>query len=268
MKSIVFGSAEALSAAVKEADDFLYMDKRQRRDSVCKAAAVQRAAADDDVAANETNQLTGLYFSQSFFRKVDSFVKQTDPSQYCLAAIDIKNFWLFNKWYTRKEGDRLLTEIGRMLRDVQNRCGGVAGYLGGDNFAILLPDDRALIEAVQADIQRVIRLLGKSYGFLPVVGVYHLSRKVLPAINMFDCAVIAQNTITDKSRTFIHDFDISMAEVREKEMVIISEMKEALDRKEFVFFLQPQYDIEQNRIVGAEALVRWNHPQRGLIVPG
>lgn len=57
--------------------------------------------------------------SHVFFRNADSYIKKVNAADFCMVAIDIVNFKLFNKWYGRSEGDKLLAEIGRLLREIQ-----------------------------------------------------------------------------------------------------------------------------------------------------
>ena len=83
------------------------------------------------------NALTGLYFEQAFFEEVENFLKKADKKTYCMMAIDVEHFRLYNQLHGMDEGDNLLRFIADMLRAYRATQGGIIGYLGGDNFALV-----------------------------------------------------------------------------------------------------------------------------------
>ena len=83
------------------------------------------------------NPLTGLYFSHAFFHKADEFLQQMEPEDYCMVAIDLEHFRLFNKIYGREQGDSLLVKQAELLKEYRKKYGGVIGFPGGDKFALL-----------------------------------------------------------------------------------------------------------------------------------
>lgn len=91
----------------------------------------------------EKNKLTGLFARNPFFTQTETFlrVNETAAGKYCLVAIDIEHFKLFNEWYGQVAGDKLLREIGAHLNKMRQEFGGIAGYMGGDDFVIVLPND-------------------------------------------------------------------------------------------------------------------------------
>ena len=72
-------------------------------------------------------------------------VNETTAGKYCLVAVDIEHFKLFNEWYCQVAGDKLLREIGAHLNKMRQEFGGIAGYMGGDDFVIVLPNDEMCI---------------------------------------------------------------------------------------------------------------------------
>lgn len=93
--------------------------------------------------SNSIDYLTGLYRKNIFLQKASEFLKHSGDKPYCLMAIDIEHFKLFNEWYGQKAGDQFLIDIGSHLKNAQNEHGGIAGYMGDDDFCIILPDDHA-----------------------------------------------------------------------------------------------------------------------------
>lgn len=220
------------------------------------------------VSENGVSLLTGLYEDSEFFKKAAEFLRRGAVGEYCMAAIDIEHFRLFNKWYGRDEGDRFLAGIGAVLKSVQDRGEGVAGYLGCDDFAALLPNRPELFDELITRIMAGVRHLGNSTGFRPAIGVYVIRETRIGMVTMYDRAAIAQTHVMGNFVSRVCYYNDSMVEKLEEELLLVSEVKRALENREFTFYAQPQCDITTGKIVGAESLVRWKHPSKGLIAPG
>ena len=215
----------------------------------------------------EINSLTGLYYNHSFFQQVDEKMGKLENGTYCLVAIDIEHFRLFNKLYGREEGDKLLMYIAECVKKVQDKHDGVAGYLGGDNFALLMPNNPALLQMMYGQILKGVRKMN-TIGFLPGLGVYEIVDTTMAAVVMYDRATIALSHIIGNHTKRTCMYNDSMVEDMEEELDLLSEIQVGLEYDEFTFFVQPQCDIFTGKIVGAEALVRWKHRSKGMIPPG
>ncbi len=217
----------------------------------------------------EVNLLTGLHYDKSFFEKVIEFFEENSPKDYCMTAIDIEHFRLFNKLYGRDEGDKLLKNIGALLSDFCEENDSVAGYLGGDNFAILMPYDEVLLRKVRHGMNRVIKEWNNTVGFLPAIGIYKINENdEIRPMAMYDRATVATSHVIGNyaNRTCVYTPD--MDEKLEEEIRLLSDVQRALAEDEFTFYVQPQCDISTGKIVGGESLVRWNHKTKGMISPG
>lgn len=223
---------------------------------------------DDALYEELLNPLTGLYKRGAFFQKGEEFLDEAADGRYCLVAIDIEHFKLFNDWYGQKEGDKLLVDIGRRLLQLQQEGKGVAGYIGGDDFAILMPDDAEEIRTIQASLTEYVKAYGENAGFLPTFGVYEIEEREHSLSAMYDRAVIAANSIKGNYAQRICYYDRRMKQRMEEDHLLLSEVQRGMENGEFVFYTQPKCDLSTGRIVGLEALVRWNHSVRGVISPG
>ncbi len=212
--------------------------------------------------------LTGLFSEQTFFEQVDKRLLQLEPNTYCLVAIDIEHFRLFNKIYGRKEGDYLLEYVADCVRNIAEEWNGIAGYLGGDNFGILMPSQQEVLKKLKKDISAGIKKISNTVGFLPAFGVYCIDDIWLSAMTLYDRATLALSHIIGNYTNRICYYDDSMSDKIEEEIMLLSEIQTALDNQEFTFFAQPQCDISTGKIVGAESLVRWQHHSKGMISPG
>lgn len=219
-------------------------------------------------AHEELSPLTGLYYNHSFFKKADEYLRQTRPEKYCLVAIDIEHFRLFNKLYGRDSGDELLVYIADCVRRIQDAYGSVAGYLGGDNFCVFMPADMNQIRELKYEIIRGVKKWNNSVGFLPAIGVCAINDLSEETVTFYDRATLALSNVLGNYAKRICWYHVSMEERMEEELKLLSEIQAALEKEEFTFFAQPQCDISTGKIVGAESLVRWNHGEKGLISPG
>ena len=209
----------------------------------------------------------GLRGRKQFFDLVD-FRLQNEPGEYCLIAIDIEHFKLFNKWYGRKAGDEFLEAFAAELKKYEEEYNGIASYFGGDNFTILLPANEQLLEKVEKDLTKIALKLGDSLGFLPGIGVYYIDSKEHKAIEMYDYAVEALAYVKGDFEKRTSFYDKNMTKRAEEELRILSEARDALKEGHFTIYFQPKCRIKTKQIVGAEALIRWKHPVKGLIPPG
>lgn len=219
-------------------------------------------------ASLRLDRLTGLYRREVFFQLTEQFLRQNPTGEYCLMAVDIEHFKLFNEWYGQEAGDQFLKNIAAHLKAVQETCGGPAGYLGGDDFGILLPDDPDVIEKLQNEIRTDGQRGESNAGFLPAYGLYAIEDRSLPAHTMYDRAAMALASVKGNYRRRYNWYNSGMKQEMEAAHKLLSEMQRALADEEFIFYLQPQCNLSTGKIVGLESLVRWNHPQRGIISPG
>ena len=216
----------------------------------------------------EKHALTGLYYNNAFFKRVDEYKRRIAPCTYMMVALDIEHFRLFNKIYGREEGDKLLTYIADCLKELQQKNDAVAGYIGGDNFGILMPKRMELIEKLRMDIAEGIKKINNTMGFLPAFGVYIIDDIAIQATSMYDKATIALSHVIGNYTKRVCEYDADMTGKLEEELKVLSEIQEGIDKDEFIFHIQPQCDISTGKIVGGESLVRWQHGDKGMVSPG
>lgn len=213
------------------------------------------------------NKLTGLYRRFYFFRAAEEFLKSHTDRTYCLMAIDIEHFKLFNEWYGTQAGDKFLISIGLHLKEVQDENDGIAGYIGGDNFAIILPEDTALLKKLQHEIMGYVRQYGDNAGFIPAFGLYHITDPSVPVSTMYDRATLAQESIRENYAQRVCWYDADMMHKIEEEHILLTEVQRALQNREFIIYAQPKCHMATGKIIGLESLIRWNHPVKGLLTP-
>lgn len=218
--------------------------------------------------SSSIDPFTGLLKRTAFFQAATDFLAYSKGDSYCLMSIDIEHFKLFNQWYGHEKGDQFLQKIAEYLKKQQAQHGGVAGYMGDDDFCFLLPNSQKLLDQIQMDLIQYSRTFGGNAGFYPAFGVYAIE-DISTAVNvMYDRATLAQSSVKGNYAQRLRWYDVHMTEQMEETHRLLSEFQRALENQEFTFYLQPKCNMSTGKIVGFESLVRWIHPERGLIPPG
>lgn len=214
----------------------------------------------------ERDVLTGLYSMSFFAKKVAEVIQTNVGKKYLVVFANISRFKLVNELFGRAEGDRLLTFIGKSILDTigENE---LCGHAGADNFFILIDSN----EYSEGSIKAIVNKLN-SYS-IPInivmrFGVYMINDITMPIDKICDRAKLAVDTYEGNYDSFITYYDDSIREKLLREHMITNAMKRAVDEKQFVIYYQPKFDLNSECVIGAEALVRWKHPEFGFLSPG
>lgn len=211
--------------------------------------------------------LTGLYNKNYFAQKTSEILNENPDKEWLLICSNIKDFKLVNDLFGLEKGNEVLKMEADLLKE-QCGEGSVYGRTGGDKFAICIPKE----EFKEQDFMDAIQTMGHAfnndlYHLHIYVGVYEITDRNEEVSIMCDKANLAIKTLGenyDKSMAYYND-TIFHDTVAEKQLV--GDFDKALAEKQFCMYLQPQVTSE-GKLLGAEALVRWQHPKRGLIFPG
>ena len=187
--------------------------------------------------------------------------------------IDIDNFKLINESYGHSYGDDTLREVGRRLTRLVLERGAYLARIGGDEFAVVLKDFSGR-EELQAQIQQIINYIKEPYRigekeFLLTVSV----GVAIAPIDGTNCQVLTRNMDAAKffakthGRDMFMFYDDSLSQTIAAKLELQSEIRRAIEDRAFEVYFQPQIDLASEQIIGFEALVRWNHPERGVILP-
>ena len=202
--------------------------------------------------------LTGLIYEDAFYSACKRNLANVKIN-WLLVAIDLQNFKLFNEWYGRERGDQVLAAIGHELGQIADAHSGVAGYFGGDDFALLVPAGHFDADELFERILGIITEHGASVGFLPAIGASYSHGNISP-YTLYDQASLAGHEAKDDLKARVKYFSQAMVSRAEEDYKVLSEFKDALANGEITFYLQPQCRSENGQIVGAEALARWIRP--------
>lgn len=184
-----------------------------------------------------------------------------------MVAIDIEHFKLFNEWYGIAAGDLFLRAIAKELKTISQQLRGIAGYLLGDDFALLIPYHNNHTKMILDKLMHYIEEFQDKIGFYPALGVCLVDDRNMPSQTIYDRAVIALTSIKGNYAKRIAYYQDKMQLQMEEEHKLLLDFQNAIENNEFTFYAQPKCNIQTGKIVGAEALVRWQHPKKGIIPP-
>lgn len=217
--------------------------------------------------AERIDSLTGLYRPSEFMRRANAFLEARCDGAWCIATVDMGHMRLFNEWYGQAEGDRLLADVGTVLKDIENAGMGVAGYWGQDDFCVLIPFKHITVHQIYNRVREAVARHDGGVGFWPSMGVY-------PIDSNEEITIDAQAKAMFTNRRAKNDFKERIAifcpEEYKREIVFnrtLAEFQYALSNGRITYYLQPQVDMETGEIIGAEALTRWIDKDGSLISP-
>jgi diguanylate cyclase (GGDEF)-like protein/PAS domain S-box-containing protein len=221
----------------------------------------------------EHDTLTGLINRDTLYRQVcEAAAPGAGNGSLALLIIGINNFHQINDIFGLDSGDEALFEIASRLKSTLVD-GGLLARLHGDEFAALLVGDDAAAKAMKlcAEIAaafdgQAVEIGGRQLHFGVSTGVAVYPRDCGSIEELFGCAHLALGRAKSAKHPFAF-FDRGIREAIESRMTLEAELARALDCGEFELFYQPQIEIAEQRLIGAEALIRWRHPQRGLVSP-
>ena len=210
--------------------------------------------------------ISGVYNKPFFYEKSVALLKEHINETYAMLGIDIERFKLVNELYGTQEGDNLLHYLGGKLRSFFGEEA-VCGRITSDVFAVCVPYDDERLHDIARELLVCLKAYPINMELTLAMGVYRIVDIQMPISSMCDRAILALNTVKGNYQQHLAFYDDHMRENLLLEQQILNNMEIALQKGEFVVYYQPKCEMETGRIIGAEALVRWDSPERGLINP-
>ncbi|MDO5562110.1 MAG: EAL domain-containing protein [Synergistaceae bacterium] len=248
----------------KKADEYMLTDKLLMTFNDVD----EKIKADEKLRfQSERDSLTGLYNRATFLRKVEEVVSGELDKPYFLAVGDIDNFKAINDRLGHAVGDQVLQFISDKIRADIELAGGFCGRLGSDAFAALVPYDTEGMGRAASYPRTIFDGCPLNEEISCSIGYYLIEDPDISADGMLDRAMLAKQSVKGLYETKVAWYDEGMRRKMLHEQKITSEMENALAAKQFEVWFQPQYNHSTSALVGAEALVRWRHPDKGMIPP-
>lgn len=222
----------------------------------------------DDVKVDSHDKaVIDLPKGDAFFRIADRYLSELfEESTVCIVT-DINYFKLYNDIFGRKSGNNFLETLANLVQEAAHSHRGVCGYMGGDNFCLIVPTRVRSQRELLPEIEKLYETLDFPDGFAPAMGVYYSEDRRESAITMYDKALGALSEIKGDYMKHIHFYSHESQQKQREDKLLLMEVKDGLAKEEFIFYIQPQVFEKTGKIIGGEALVRWLHDGQ-LIAPG
>ena len=246
--------------------------------------AVAQARIRTQLTARRADPLTGLPNRLLFMERLNEQIARSSAAgvfEFAVFFLDVDRFKIINDSLGHAAGDELLTGISRRLEQSLRSTDTVARFdgectlarLGGDEFTVLLAgvrnvvDAHAIAERLVAAVSTPFELEGRQVVVTISVGVVMADARYLRAEDMVRDADTAMYRAKDRGKARCEIFDTSMLAAAEERLLIESDLRRAIERQEFQLHYQPIITLSDEQLSGFEALVRWQHPVRGLVPP-
>lgn len=221
------------------------------------------------IRAAERDELSGLYSKEFFFeyiRQIDTY--QPDQPRDAI-MLDIEHFRMLNEMFGREVGDDVLRKTGEMLTELSLSHGGIGCRASADVFYLYV-DHMEQYDGVFAGLQKELARVTRIPRIRFRIGVYQNVDRSVSYEVWFDHAKQACDLIRGD---YTRQISFYNRENNEKDLYrerLINDMDASLNNKNFIVYYQPKYGIRGDRVRlrSAEALIRWKHPELGMISPG
>lgn len=218
--------------------------------------------------------LTHLLNRAAFMEQLQPALLRARQAQLPLALlfIDLDNFKRVNDSLGHLEGDKVLATVAERITACL-RASDLVGRFGGDEFVVLLDDvygrDDVIVvlDALLSIVEVPVTADGRALSVTPSIGVAMYPEHGERAEELIQHADTAMYLAKSRGRANYQFFEPSLAATAYADLVLESELAQAIERNEFVLHYQPQVSPADGSLMGAEALLRWQHPARGLLGP-
>lgn len=258
--------AEKEKCLEKGATDFLRKPfaprlVKHRIESIVRWKKVSMAAD-----ALKYDSLTGLYTREYFYESIEKILKNHPDTEYDMICGDVENFSVINAQYGIEKGDELLCYIADFYRD---KFGAtiLCSRIGADNFAIFCEHGVNYKQYLDSEITTYSRENAPVGNYVVKYGVYENVDRKLPPAFIYDRARLALHKSKHNYGVKIAKYDMEQSEELVRKKMILDNMEEALSTNQFQVYFQPKVGLATGRVEGAEALVRWIHPEYGFMPP-
>ena len=224
-----------------------------------------RRISQRETALLERDQMTGLYNLPSFYVHVRDLLEKYPREKFVVLFYNIDHFKIFNDVYGTYMSDRMLRNVGRRLKSLSGEKV-IWGHSTGDNFFICRPVEGFSARKCHEEFSEILSEVFPSYSFSLRLGYCPIEFGDDPT-QICDRALMAQKSVKNEYNKHWAGYSPEMLKAIVEDNQVNGEVSGALANGDFIPYFQPQYDYTTGEIVGAEVLMRWQHPERGLLLP-
>lgn len=214
----------------------------------------------------KTDPLTGGYNSTGFYNRVTEWLAANPGRKYRVHRYNIDRFRDINGVYGQNFGDKLLRNISVYMRRLDSDDS-FSAHLNADHFVRFCADE---LMPAQECYDNFVESFSNYHISIPLklhVGVYDLCEEGIDPFTMSYKALLALQTVKGDMHNKIAYYESGMLRREQEQLEFLNEIDDALENDCFEVWFQPQVDYEKKQIFGAESLIRWRHPIKGLLSP-
>ena len=224
----------------------------------------------DIIRSTERDHLTGLYNREYFYRYAAQFDVYHKETATDAIVLDINHFHMINERYGKAFGDEILRRIGEKVREAVKDDGGIVCRREADTFLVYCPH-RQDYSTILENASIMLGMKGRDETRIRIrMGVYSEVDKTIDIERRFDRAKLAADTVKNNFARAIGIYDNTLHDSEMFAEQLLEEFPAAIRERQFQVYFQPKFDIrpEEPVLSSAEALVRWKHPELGMVSPG
>ncbi|MCR4791260.1 MAG: EAL domain-containing protein [Lachnospiraceae bacterium] len=211
--------------------------------------------------------MTDILSRTGFLRDAENCIRSLDLSiGYSLIYTNIQGFKTINDLFGEESGDMVIFMVRDKIKEVFAPL--LIGRLESDHFVAIVKNEFLKTSRMRELTQMTYKSTYKQYDFNVTCGIYHITDSGVSVGIMIDRAKLAESNISDSDTAMYSEYTDRMRSDYVNQMLLISDLSEALREKELVAFYQPIVDTFTHKVVSAESLIRWRHHDLGMVSPG
>lgn len=271
------GRSQKILGLMQIIDERKKSEEEEKKLEIKKVLLEQRAREQKKMEeALFVDRVTGIANYEKFKLEATDLLNRRQDQEFLIFYFGIKSFKLINTNYGYEAGDKVLLYFSRLLMEYCSGRDGLVARIAGDEFVCMITKHEQ--EDIFGNLEKLKKRMNE-WGYLKanhyslsfyagILEVCELNHN-LGIVNLVDRALLAYNTVRkDSSHGLYRFFDAELLDKMLRSSELEQKMEDALKDGEFRFYAQPKFDLEDEHMTGAEALIRWNSPEKGLISPG
>jgi len=218
----------------------------------------------------EYDSLTGLYNEEKFEEEARALIQFDEGKKYCVITLDINKFKAINERYGNKNGNNILKYVASVVKNTIPEKA-ICARMYADNFGIFMEyyNKEEIIYFIKMLYEKM-KVTPYNISLLTSYGVFLADtrdKRFMHIRTMKDRSLIAKAMIKKEAASYYAFYADEFSSEIIMEQDVETDMYKALKEGEFMVYLQPKVSLSTDKLIGAEALIRWRHPEKGIIAP-
>ena len=224
--------------------------------------------ANDLISLLEQDEQTGLLRAQALHRKANQMLSASPGVEFDFIALEIHSLRMVNELFGHKAGNQLLQDVALFLGGIPGMEQGLLGHFAGTAFLVFAPSALQLCDTIERELTAYLKGYALPAQLRVRMGVCTAAGGTATSEELYDRARLALDSIQDKPEEVSAFFTEELHQKLLLQHKVLDSLPQAMQSGELQLYLQPKVRLTDGTVIGAEALVRWFHPELGFISPG